>query len=215
MISKACFPFPTIIKNLEYKLKRRGRTLELPTIDLHKQHWDIHDVILLSLVAIFFGIVYQGWNYVYYLLSATPLKPYANDLTLGVWLMAGPLSAILLKKHNACVIGEVLAAVLEMFLFSSWGASTIISGIIQGIGSELGFALTRYRHFDWWGLFVSSITATIVTFIWDLFQNGYRDYPGKILVILFVIRLFSILVMTGILVSAIQKLLVKTKVINQ
>ena len=78
--------------------------MQLPTVNPHKQHWTVHDVILLSLIAIFFGLIYQGWNYVYYLLAATPLKPYANDLTLGVWLMAGPVSALLLKKRNACLI---------------------------------------------------------------------------------------------------------------
>lgn len=188
--------------------------LKLPTINLHKQYWNIHDVILLSLIAVFFGMIYQGWNYVYYFLSATPLKPYANDLTLGAWLMAGPMSSILLKKRNACIIGEILAATLEMFMFSSWGVSTIISGMIQGIGSELGFALTRYHHFDRWGLFLSCVTATIVTFIWDLFQSGYRDYPEKMLIVLFIVRLFSILMLSGILVSSIQNLLIRTKVID-
>lgn len=187
--------------------------MQLPTINPHKQHWTVHDVILLSLIAIFFGLIYQGWSYAYYLLAATPLKPYANDLTLGVWLMAGPVAALLLKKRNACLIGELLAAILEMFIFSSWGVATIISGFIQGLGSEIGFALTGYRHFDRWGLFISTLTATIVTFGWDLFQSGYLAYPFHMLVILFIIRLASIGLFSGVLVAAIQKLLVKTKVL--
>lgn len=188
--------------------------MKLPTINNTKEHWNIHDVILLSLISIFFGLIYQFWNYSYYALAATPLKPYANDLTLGVWLMAGPLSAILLKKRNACLIGELLAGIIEMFIFSSWGVGDIISGFIQGFGSELGFALTKYRHFDKIGLFCSSITATIVTFIWDLFQSGYLNYPLKMLIELFCIRLISIGLFSGILVYLIQKLLYRTKVLN-
>lgn len=188
--------------------------MQLPTIDPHKQHWTIHDVILLSLIGIFFGLIYQGWNYVYYLLAATPLKPYANDLTLGVWLMAGPISALLLKKRNACLIGELLAAILEMFIFSSWGVSTIILGVIQGLGSECGFALLRYRHFDSIGLFLSTITATLITFSWDLFQNGYLHYPLHMLFILLFLRFISIGLFSGVLIAMIQKLLIKTKVVS-
>ncbi len=64
-----------------------------------KNKWSLRDVIFLAIIAIFFGIIYQVWSYAYYALAATPLKPYANDLTLGVWIMAGPLAGILLKKN--------------------------------------------------------------------------------------------------------------------
>lgn len=188
--------------------------MQLPTVNPHRNHWTIHDVILLALIAIFFGIIYQAWNYAYYALAATPLKPYANDLTLGVWLMAGPLAAILLKKRNACLIGELLAGIMEMFIFSSWGVGDIISGFIQGFGSELGFALTKYRKFNGIGLFLSTITSTVVTFGWDLFQSGYLSYPPKMLIELFIIRFLSIGLFAGILVHAIQKLLLRTKVLN-
>lgn len=77
------------------------------------------------------------------------------------------------------------------------GSRNIISGFIQGFGSEIGFALTGYRHFD----------------RWDLFQSGYLAYPFHMLVILFIIRLASIGLFSGVLVAAIQKLLVKTKVL--
>lgn len=188
--------------------------MKLPTIDQHKNYWNIHDVILLSLIALFFGIIYQVWNYAYYALAATPLKPYANDLTLGVWLMAGPLSALLLQKRKACLIGELLAAIIEMFIFSSWGVGNIISGIIQGGGSELGFALWGYHHFDRRGLFTATLTATIVTFGWDLFQSGYLAYPLNMLITLLIIRFCSIGLFAGILVAAIQKLLIRTKVLQ-
>lgn len=128
--------------------------------------------------------------------------------------MAGPISALLLKKRNACLIGELLAAILEMFIFSSWGVATIIAGIIQGLGSECGFALLKYRHFDRIGLFLSTITATLITFGWDLFQNGYLHYPLHMLFVLLFLRFISISIFDGIMVAAIQKLLIKTKVVS-
>ncbi|KRN33295.1 ECF transporter S component [Weissella halotolerans] len=181
-----------------------------------QQHsgWSLKNVIFLAIIAIFFGVIYQLWGYAYYVLAATPLKPFANDLTLGVWLMAGPLAGLLIRRPFATTIGEVLAATVEMFLFSSWGASTILSGFIQGIGSELGFALTGYRNWDKKGLALSVLTATIVTFIWDLFNSGYIDYALPMLLTLFIVRLLSIAFFAGVLVYWIKQLLDRTGLLN-
>ncbi len=179
-----------------------------------KQRWSLRDVIFLAIIAAFFGIIYQAWSYVYYAIAATPLKPYANDLTLGVWIMAGPLASVLLRKIGASVVGEMLAAAVEMLLFSSWGASTLLSGFIQGIGNELGFACTGYRNWDKLGLTFSTIGSTIVTFIWDMVQSGYSQYRPRLLITLFVIRFISIGFFSGVLVYWIKKLTFKTGLIK-
>ena len=98
----------------------------MQTVVENKRGWALRDVIFLAIIAIFFGVIYQLWGASYYFLSATPLKPYANDMTIGVWLMAGPLAGVLLQKFGATTIGEVLAAVVEMLLLSSWGAEKLI-----------------------------------------------------------------------------------------
>jgi energy-coupling factor transport system substrate-specific component len=108
----------------------------------------------------------------------------------------------------------MLAAAVEMLLFSSWGASTLISGFIQGIGNELGFACTGYRNWGKIGLTFSTIGATIITFIWDLFQSGYSQYSLGLLITLFIIRLISIGFFAGVLVYWIQQLTAKTGLIK-
>ncbi|KRM92071.1 ECF transporter S component [Liquorilactobacillus cacaonum] len=182
----------------------------MQTINNTKKGWSVKDVIFLAIIGIFFGIIYQVWSYAYYALAATPLKPYANDITLGVWIMAGPLAGVLLKKVGASLIGELLAAAVEMLLFSSWGAATLISGFIQGIGNELGFAATGYKNWDKLGLLLSTIGSTIITFIWDWFQNGYNEYHMGLLVTLFIIRFISIGFFSGVLVYWISRLVNKS-----
>lgn len=171
--------------------------------------WTIRDVIFLALIGVFFGIIYQLWSYVYYALAATPLKPYANDMTIGVWIMAGPLAGVLLRKVGASVIGELLAAAVEMMLFSSWGAADLISGFIQGIGNELGFAATGYKNWEKLGLLMSTIGATIVTFAWDWFQSGYKAYTPTMNITLLIIRFVSIGFFSGVLVYWIRQLVAK------
>ncbi|EJF01051.1 ECF transporter S component [Liquorilactobacillus mali] len=186
----------------------------MQTVDHTKKGWSVKDVIFLAIIAIFFGIIYQVWSFAYYAIAATPLKPYANDLTLGVWIMAGPLAGVLLKKVGASVVGELLAAAVEMLLFSSWGASTLISGFIQGIGNELGFAATGYKNWGRLGLLLSAIGSTIITFVWDWFQSGYSEYHVGLLVSLFVIRFVSIGFFSGVLVYWIKKLVNRSGLIK-
>ncbi|WDC80360.1 ECF transporter S component [Ligilactobacillus ruminis] len=180
-----------------------------------KKTWELKDVIFLAVIGIFFGIIYQVWSYAYYAMAATPLKPFANDATLGVWIMAGPLAGVLIRKAGASVIGEMLAAAVEMLLFSSWGASTLISGFVQGIGSELGFAATGYRDWGKRGLFLSTLFTTSITFVWDLAQSGYMEYHLPLLTVLFVVRFISIGFFAGVLVAMIAKMVDKAGVLKK
>lgn len=169
--------------------------------------WQVRDVIYLAIIAIFFGVIYQLWSLPYTLIAATPLKPFANDLTIGVWVMAGPLASLIIKKPGAGILGEVIAATVEMFLFSQWGVLNLISGFIQGASAELGFTATGYHTWSKRNLFLSTIFMTIITFIWDLFQNGYLAYQLSLLISLFIIRFLSIGFFAGVLVYLIAKML--------
>lgn len=188
----------------------------MQTVQEHKRGWALRDVIFLAIIAIFFGVIYQVWGASYYALAAIPaLKPFANDMTIGVWLMAGPLAGVLLRKVGATLIGEVLAAVVEMLLFSSWGAATLLYGFVQGISSELGFTLTGYKNWDKLGLTLSVITSTLITFAWDLFNSGYLAYKPGLLLALFIIRLISVGFFAGILVYLIKVLVEKSGLLKR
>lgn len=177
-------------------------------------NWHLRDVIMLSFIAIFFGFIFWAWAFVYNALAITPLKPFANDLTIGAFIMAGPLAGYLLKKPLGAFLGEFLAAFAEMIIGSQWGVSTLLSGIIQGIGCELGFTLTAYKYWNTFSLFLSTLTSTVFTFTYDIYANGYGTYSIKMMLILFVIRFISIGFFGGVLVSAIGKLLDKADIFN-
>lgn len=187
----------------------------MQTIDQQKRGFTIREVVFLAIIAIFFGIIYQLWSYVYYLLAATPLEPLANDITLGVWVMAGPLAGILLKRRGVSIISEFLAAAVEMLLFSSWGVGDLINGAVQGLGSELGFATCRYRNWDKAGLFWGALWTTIITFAWDLLRSGYAEYGVGMCIALFIIRFASIGLFSGVLVYKIAELVNKTGLLDK
>lgn len=186
---------------------------------VRSRKWHVRDIILLALIGIAFGAIFIGTNFIYDALTVvlTPLglAPMANDLMMGLWIMAGPLAGFMLRIPGASLLGEFLAAVGEMFFGGQWGASTMISGAIQGIASELGFTVTGYKLYNWLTLTLSTIFSTVITFVWDLFRNGYGAFSFQLLVILFIARFISIFFFGGVLVKLITNLLDRSHVLTR
>ncbi|MCH4171208.1 MAG: ECF transporter S component [Lactobacillus sp.] len=181
---------------------------------MNSRSYKLRDIIFIALIGIFCGAIFfltdLVYNFVSAALAAIGLGPVANDLMLGLWMIAGPLAAILTQKIGASIFAETLGGFVEMLLGGQFGASAILAGFVQGVGNELGFTFTGYKRFDKFGLFISTITSTIVTFIWSLFQAGYAKYTPAFLLLLFVVRFISIGFFSGVLVYWIQKLVLKS-----
>lgn len=184
-----------------------------------RARWHVRDIILLALIGILFGAIFLGTNFIYdgLTVALTPvgLAPLANDISMGLWIMAGPLAGFMLRIPGAGFLGEFLAAVGEMFFGGQWGASTMISGAIQGIAIELGFTLTGYRFYNWLTLLLSTLTSTLITFGWDMFRNGYAAFAPKMLILLVIVRFISIFFFGGILVKLITNLLERSHVLHR
>ncbi|MCT8389335.1 ABC transporter permease [Leuconostoc holzapfelii] len=187
--------------------------------DSKRRHWALRDVLLLAFVAVFIGFIFWVLGPVYNVLAAalTPmgLAPFANDLLLGGWMMAAPLASILIRQAGAGLLGELFAAAVEMLLGGQWGVATLLSGLVQGIASEAGFAILAYKDWHWRGIFSSAVTGAVITFIWSLFRDGYASYHIGLLVALFLTRFVSLLFFGGVLVVAIQKLIEKAGVLRR
>lgn len=186
---------------------------------MQKRSFHLRDIILLALIAIIFGVIYYAAAFVYngltILLTPTGYGPVANDVTMGIWCMAGPLAGFLLRRPGAAFLGEFLGAAVEMFLGDQWGAANLISGAIQGVGTELGFTLTAYKLYNWITVILTSLTATVVSFGWDWFRNGYSHFAPQMLVVMLVVRFISMLVFSGVLVKLIVNLLGRAHVIKE
>ena len=158
-----------------------------------KRSLHLRDIILLALIGIIFGVIYFAAGFVY------------NGLTV----LLTPI-----RTPGAAFFGEFLGAAVEMLLGDQWGAANLISGAVQGIGSELGFTFTLYKMYNWLTLLISSLTLTFVTFGWDWFRNGYNHFSGQMLIIMLIARFISMFVFSGILVKLITNLLQRAHLIK-
>ena len=111
--------------------------------------WRVVDIVIASVIAVASGVVFWAWSASYGLFSlAFTAFPPGTALLTGLWLFPAVLGALIIRKPGAALFCEVLAAVVEALLGTHWGMPVLISGLVQGLGAELVFALFRYRRWN-------------------------------------------------------------------
>lgn len=113
--------------------------------------WRVVDIVVASVLATAAGVVFVLWNIASNPIS-TPLStalPGLQALVGGGWLFAGVLTALVIRKPGAALYGELVAATVSALVGNQWGALTLESGLVQGLGAELVFGVFLYRR---WGL---------------------------------------------------------------
>lgn len=111
--------------------------------------WRVLDIIVASVLAVACGVVFWAWSLANPTLAAgvSVLAP-LRGLFTGGWLVAAVAGALVIGKPGAAVFCELVAALVEMILGSSYGFGAVQWGLAQGLAAEAVFALTRYRSFS-------------------------------------------------------------------
>ncbi|HOV37800.1 MAG TPA: ECF transporter S component [Spirochaetales bacterium] len=136
-----------------------------------RNSWKLNEIVVLVILSIAIGILFWGWTFLQAL--ASPLKPLGLDYVFaGVWFMGGTLVPYLIRRRGSALAGEVLAAALEGFI-TQWGITALIWGLVQGLGSELVFAATKYKRWDQKTLILAGGIAGIFSYILDFFYSQY------------------------------------------
>jgi len=172
--------------------------------------WQLKDVILLAFLSIFFGGVFVGSGYLFdiltLILAPLGLQAFANEILFGLWCMAAPIAAIFVPRVGSATIGEVLAALAEVLYGSQFGLGALLSGLVQGLGSEFGFLVTKNRYESWLSLTANSIGITLFSFVYEYIKLGYYAFSLPFVLSLLVVRFISVFFFCTILVRAIVKL---------
>ncbi|NYJ05521.1 ECF transporter S component [Petropleomorpha daqingensis] len=140
----------------------------------HRLRWRTVDIVVTAVLGVAFGVVFWAWN----LLAALAVPP-VSGLLNGVYLMPGVVAGLLVRKPGAATFASTLAATVSIVLGSPYGGIIVIYGLVQGLGGEVGFLLTRYRSFGWGTAVLAGITAGLSTSIMDLslYYPVSADYP--------------------------------------
>ncbi len=165
-----------------------------------RARWRTVDIVVTAVLGVAFGVVFWAWNPV-----AALAVPPISGLLNGVYLMPGVVAGLLVRKPGAATFASTLAAVVSLLLGSPWGAIIAIYGLVQGLGAELGFALTRYRSFGWGTALLAATTGGLATSILDLFL--YYPVSGEYPLFAFAVPYVLLTVVSSIVLAGVLGLL--------
>ncbi len=129
--------------------------------------WRTVDLITTVMIGVAFGVIFLGWAQVTNVTGPifTALPPLSGLLNAIFWLPA-VVAMVIIRRPGAALLAELIAAFVEPLFGSQWGLSTLVSGLLQGVGVELGFLIFAYRRFGAWPAVIGGILA-------GLFETPY------------------------------------------
>lgn len=106
------------------------------------------DYAFLGLVAVIAGVVFYATWFVYEFGKAIGGPIFARLISYGLWFIGAPLAATLIRKPGSAFLGETLGALVETLIPTIGGVTNLIYGVAQGLFSEAGYAVFRYKRYD-------------------------------------------------------------------
>lgn len=112
--------------------------------------WRVVDIVVAAVLGVACGLIFVAWNSVGYagFQALDAFTPGLGGLAAGIWFLAGPLGALIIRKPGAALLVELLAGFVSMAVGNQWGWTTMYSAFAQGLGAEIVFAIFAYRRFN-------------------------------------------------------------------
>lgn len=177
-------------------------------------NWKMKEVVLAVILSVACGIIYLGWSTLWIPISAL-VGPIGAGFMFGIWVIASPIVAYIIRKPGAAFIAEVAAAAVELLTGSHFGLSALLVGVFQGIGSEIAFAIFRYKRYNLFTLMLSGALAAILGMVYNLLANGFGYYTAGVLFTTLAIHMISGVILGGCLAKVVVDSLAKTGVLEQ
>ncbi|MGS0562447.1 ECF transporter S component [Microbacterium aurugineum] len=171
--------------------------------------WRVVDIVVAAVLGVAIGLVFWGWNTIGYAWfgAADALTPGLGGIAVGIWLLGGVVGGLVIRKPGAALVVELVAAIVSMLIGNVWGVSTVLSGIVQGLGAEIIFALFFYRRFGIVVAALAGVGAAVAAWVFELF---YGSSPNILKSLEFnTIYLVSVVVSGAILAGVVGWLLVR------
>lgn len=164
----------------------------------HSKSWRVVDIIVAAVLGVACGLIFWVWNGIggaaYGVFDAA--TPGLGGLAVGIWLLGGVLGGLIIRKPGAALFVEVLAAVVSALLGNHWGIETVYSGLAQGLGAELVFAIFDYRRAGLGVAMAAGAVAAIFEFVLELATSG--NYAKSLA---FNATYLSTMILSGILLA--------------
>ncbi|MEV4686351.1 ECF transporter S component [Microbacterium sp. LWH3-1.2] len=164
--------------------------------------WRVVDIVVAAVLGVAIGLVFWAWNTVGYawFIAMDGLTPGLGGIAVGIWLIGGVIGGLVIRKPGAALLVEVIAAIVSMLIGNVWGVSTLLSGLVQGLGAELIFAIFLYRRFTLPVAMLAGAGAAVGAWVFELF---YGSSPNILKTLEFNVIYLVSLVVSGALLAGV------------
>ena len=174
----------------------RGSTTRKPRV----LKWRVVDIVVASVIGVASGVIFWAWGLAWSPLSAVlAFTPGLEGLLAGGWLFAGVLGGLIIRKPGAAVYTEVVAAVVSMLIGTQWGFSTLIWGVVEGLGAEIVLALFFYANWRLGVALLAGAGAGVAVGLLDTTFTSYAALDVGYKAVYFVSAVVSGTVLAGLL----------------
>ncbi len=192
-------------------------TTEQPTTRPRTHRWRVVDIVVASVIGVATGLLFLFWNNVGYawFSAADALTPGLGGIAVGIWLIGGVLGGLIIRKPGAALFVELLAAVVSALVGNQWGIETIYSGLAQGLGAELVFAILAYRRFGLVPAMLAGAAAGAAAWTLELFLSANLQKSPEFLGLYLTTVVVSGAVLAGVLGWVIVRALASTGALSR
>lgn len=160
--------------------------------------WTLRETVIIAAAGVVFGVLYLLWVQLWLVFQAL-IGPLAMDIVFGFWFCASTFAAYVIRKPGVALGSALIAALAEVFAGNPSGAILFLTALVQGAGSEVPFALTRWRNYRWPVIVASGAVAAVFSFIYNWVRFGYWRLSPALLAVMFVSRLASGILLGGVI----------------
>ena len=175
--------------------------------------WRVVDIVVAAVIGVAAGVIYWAWQFPAAGVAAA--LPGVQALGYGLWLLAGVLAALVVRKPGAALFAELVAAIVEALVGNAWGGPiTILYGVVEGLGAELIFAVFLYTSWRLVTAMLAGGLAGIGGGILDIVLYTPGVTPGYIAIYLVCFAVSGV-VLAGVVGWLIVRALVPTGALNR
>lgn len=171
------------------------------------------ELVFLFVSSVALGVLFWVYSFPYKILSPVLKLVGINGIFAGFYHLGGPLMMYILRKPGSAFLGEALSAAISGFA-SPYGVISLFSGLMQGLGSEMVFFLTRYRRFGTLILIIASIVSAVFGYVVVYFFY-YRYFSTSRNIMRLLCEVLSSIFLSGLLSKKLGDRMAKTGALNQ
>ena len=170
------------------------------------------DIVVIAVIGVVFGILNSPMGVIYQAFQAA-FGPIGSNIW-GVFDISQVLAMYIVRKPGAAFINMMINGLVQMLSGNPAGAITLGWGFTQGVGTEVAFAVFRYRRFDWVVCFLGGALAQEFANFWTYYIYGFGKAGAGQLLIGDVVGFFTYGVMSGLVAFGIGTFLRRAGVLK-